>query len=98
MGLLRYQIFLSYTGALVSIWILILRTNHGDHDYFQFQTYTDIGVVLAPLWCVVGLGVYLLSLLLYGVLTYQDCPEAARELEKEISEAKNEMKQRGIIS
>jgi Dolichol-phosphate mannosyltransferase subunit 3 (DPM3) len=54
-------------------------------------------VIFAPVWAVLVLGFYLLSLLVYGVFTYRDCPEAALELESEIKEAKIEMKRRGVI-
>lgn len=96
MGLLRYQIFLSYTGAILAVWAIAL--GNGNNNHFRLETYTDIAVVFAPLWCLIILGIYLLSLLIYGVLTYRDCPEAAKELEGEISEAKAEMKRRGIIN
>jgi Dolichol-phosphate mannosyltransferase subunit 3 (DPM3) len=96
MTLLRYQIFLSYTAALFAFWAIALGSN-GGFDHFQLKTSTDIVLVFIPVWGLITLGIYLLSLLIYGVMTYRDCPEAARELESEIKEAKTEMKRRGII-
>lgn len=95
MGLLRYQVFLSYTGAVLALWAIALGN---DNSHFKLKTYTDIGIVFAPLWCLIALGIYLLSLLINGVLTYRDCPEGSLELEGEIAEAKKEMKKRGIIN
>ena len=51
----------------------------------------------APVWAIVALGVYMLSALIIGVIQFEDHPEAAKELEQQVMEAKSEMKKRGII-
>lgn len=51
----------------------------------------------APIWGIGLLGIYALSTIAYNVMTFNDCPEAAEELEKQIKEAKAEMKKRGVI-
>lgn len=94
MGLLRYQIFLTYGFAFLSIWAFLL--NKSDKQY-SLSDSSDVFVLLAPLWGLVALGIYLLLLLINGVLNYKDCPEASKELELETMEAKTEMKKRGII-
>jgi Dolichol-phosphate mannosyltransferase subunit 3 (DPM3) len=96
MALLRYQVFLSYSVAFLATWLFVLYNQNND-DVVCNSSYNKILIVGAPLWALVGLGIYLLCLLIHGVLNYQDCPEAAKELEHETVEAKAEMKKRGII-
>ncbi|KAI5288737.1 hypothetical protein KEM52_001043 [Ascosphaera acerosa] len=52
---------------------------------------TEIIPVL-PIWCLVSLGAFLLGKLGWGVLTFNDCPEAYEELQREIKQAKVELR------
>lgn len=54
-------------------------------------------VVFAPILGVVGIGLYLLARLAIGVASYQDCSEAATEIDFQIKEAKAELTKRKII-
>jgi dolichol-phosphate mannosyltransferase subunit 3 len=87
MGLLRYQVFLSHGICWLAVWIVFMKQ----------QNETDIILSFAPLWAIVILGVYLLSLLVVGVRSFKDCPDAGRELVKDILEAEREMRRRGVI-
>jgi len=49
-----------------------------------------------PLWALVSLGAYLLFRLGWGILTFNDVPEAHKELMGEIAEAKIELRKLGI--
>jgi len=49
-----------------------------------------------PLWGIVSFGAYLLFKLGYGVLTFNDVPEAHKELMGQIEQAKKELKSKGI--
>jgi hypothetical protein len=49
------------------------------------------------LWGIVCLGLYALSSVIYGTLNFKDTPEASKELEQQIQDAKQEMTKRGII-
>ncbi|KAI6038988.1 dolichol-phosphate mannosyltransferase subunit 3 [Pisolithus marmoratus] len=49
-----------------------------------------------PWWILVSFGSYSLWSLGWGLLTFRDCPEAYRELLKEINDAKNELRTRGV--
>ena len=60
-------------------------------------TGTKILVDFAPLLAIVALRVYALSTILYNVMTFNDCPEAAKEIDENVKEAKAEMKKRKII-
>ncbi|KAF3761822.1 dolichol-phosphate mannosyltransferase subunit 3 [Cryphonectria parasitica EP155] len=56
---------------------------------------TEIVPVL-PFWALVSLGAYLLARLGWGVLTFNDCPEAYKELMGEIETAKVELRKMGV--
>lgn len=49
-----------------------------------------------PWWLLVAFGAYSLASLGWGLFTFRDCPEAYTELLGEITEAKNELRAKGI--
>ena len=49
-----------------------------------------------PFWVVVSFGAYLLFKLGWGVFTFNDVPEAHKELMGEIGEAKRDLRNKGI--
>jgi len=49
-----------------------------------------------PWWLLVSFGSYSLWSLGMGIFTFRDCPEAYQELLQEISEAKNDLRSRGV--
>lgn len=49
-----------------------------------------------PLWAIVSLGAYLLFKLGWGVFTFNDVPEAYKELQDEIEQAKADLKKKGV--
>jgi dolichyl-phosphate mannosyltransferase polypeptide 3 len=49
-----------------------------------------------PIWAIVSFGAYLLGKLGWGVLTFNDVPEAHDELMKEIETARRELKAKGV--
>ncbi|KAK3679211.1 hypothetical protein LTR78_000772 [Recurvomyces mirabilis] len=53
-------------------------------------------VPVLPLWALVSFGAYLLGKLGYGVLTFNDVPQAHAELMKEIDEARADLKKKGV--
>ncbi|XP_075228775.1 dolichyl-phosphate mannosyltransferase subunit 3 [Lycorma delicatula] len=54
-------------------------------------------VLLLPV-IVVGLfGIYAASVVLWRVFTFNNCEEAAKELQKEIQEAREDLKRKGFI-
>ncbi|GMH62999.1 hypothetical protein TrLO_g10671 [Triparma laevis f. longispina] len=52
--------------------------------------------ILSPLLAVAMLGVYAVSDIAYTVITFNDCKDAAAEIETQVKEAKKEMKRRKI--
>jgi len=51
---------------------------------------------LIPWWLLVSFGSYSLWSLGWGLFTFRDCPEAYNELLGEITQAKNELRARGV--
>jgi len=51
---------------------------------------------LFPWWLLISFGSYSLWSLGWGMFTFRDCPEAYAELLGEISEAKNDLRSRGV--
>ncbi|KAG6334003.1 hypothetical protein ID866_5086 [Astraeus odoratus] len=51
---------------------------------------------LIPWWLLVSFGSYSLWCLGWGIFTFRDCPEAYHELLKEINDAKNELRTKGV--
>ncbi|KDQ15591.1 hypothetical protein BOTBODRAFT_108134 [Botryobasidium botryosum FD-172 SS1] len=60
------------------------------------QETQDQIIPVIPWWLLVSFGSYSLGTLGLGLLTFGDCPAAHQELLHEISEAKNDLRSRGI--
>ncbi|KAJ6614867.1 dolichol-phosphate mannosyltransferase subunit 3 [Mycena sp. CBHHK59/15] len=77
-----------------SLWMLVI-----------FQVFSvpglDEGAVkqilpLIPWWLLVTFGSYSLWSLGWGLFTFRDCPEAYEELLREISQAKDDLRSKGL--
>ncbi|KAK0202935.1 dolichol-phosphate mannosyltransferase subunit 3 [Desarmillaria ectypa] len=53
-------------------------------------------IPMVPWWLLVSFGSYSLWSLGWGLWTFRDCPEAYTELMTEISQAKNELRAKGV--
>ncbi|KAK5718753.1 hypothetical protein LTR15_008487 [Elasticomyces elasticus] len=53
-------------------------------------------IPVLPFWAIVTFGAYLLAKLGYGVLTFNDVPQAHQELVKQIEQARVELKKKGV--
>jgi len=53
-------------------------------------------VPVLPFWALVSFGAYLLFKLGWGVFTFNDVPEAHKELMAEINEARIDLKSKGV--
>ena len=96
-GLLRYQIFLAYGIAFLAAWHAALQNEDIISTWLSLSTeQVHILVYFAPLWFIVGLGVYAIVSIGIGVSTFKDCPEAAKEVEMHVEEARIELKKLGI--
>ena len=95
-GLLRYQVFLAYGGAFIALWYAALQHEEAIIQASSFPAAAELAILSAPLWGIVALGLYALIVIGHGMVTFQDFPEAAEELERQVVEARAEMKRRGI--
>ncbi|KAJ4309019.1 hypothetical protein N0V84_011753, partial [Fusarium piperis] len=53
-------------------------------------------VPVLPFWALVSFGAFLLFRLGWGILTFNDVPEAHKELMAEIDQAKTELRKMGV--
>ncbi|CAB9501861.1 Dolichyl-phosphate mannosyltransferase polypeptide 3 [Seminavis robusta] len=92
MGLLRYQVFLVYGVVFLAAW-QGAKMNQSEAPSDASRIVVDF----APIWAVLLLGVYAAATIIYNVMTFNDCPEAAAELDRQVKEAKAEMRKRKVI-
>jgi len=57
---------------------------------------SDQLIPVLPWWLLVSFGSYSLASLGWGLLTFRDCSDAYNELMAEISEAKNDLRAKGV--
>ncbi|KAF2153321.1 dolichol-phosphate mannosyltransferase subunit 3 [Myriangium duriaei CBS 260.36] len=60
------------------------------------STIQDEIIPVLPLWAVVSFGAYLLFKLGWGVFTFNDVPEAYKELSQQIEQAKVDLRKKGV--
>jgi hypothetical protein len=94
MGLLRYQVFIAYGAVFLAIWYKALSFRN--EAKVELSKDVDLLIAYAPVWAVLGLGIYAVSNLIIGVSNMSDCPDAAKEIEQNVKEARKDMKKRGI--
>ena len=94
-GLLRYQIFLGYGILVLGVWYGALQSKSSLIN--EGSAIQESLVDYFPLWVILCLALYAIGSLVYGVANFADCPLAAKEVERQIEEAKAAMKKKGII-
>ncbi|KAI9279414.1 dolichol-phosphate mannosyltransferase subunit 3 [Umbelopsis sp. AD052] len=60
------------------------------------QKFQDDIIPVLPWWALVSFGSYCLGTLGWNVMTFGECPEAYDELMREISEAKGDLRSKGM--
>lgn len=53
-------------------------------------------ILFSPILFVILFGLYAVTVVLYRVFTFNDCEEAAKELQTEIIEAKKDLQDKGL--
>jgi hypothetical protein len=94
MGLLRYQVFITYGALFLAIWYQALSFRSEAKAHLSLEV--DSLIKFAPVWAVLALGIYAVSNVVHGVMDMSDCPDAAKEIDQNVKEARKEMKKRGI--
>ncbi|QRV80168.1 dolichol phosphate-mannose biosynthesis regulatory protein [Ceratobasidium sp. AG-Ba] len=88
------------TATFVSILYFLFLFEYVGTPFINSETAADILPTL-PWWCLVTFGAYSLGSLGWGLYSFRDCTDAYHELlgdlaEQEISEAKNDLRSRGV--
>ncbi|CAK6949242.1 tripartite motif-containing 46b isoform X2 [Scomber scombrus] len=78
--------------VVVAVWALV---TFDLLDLSLPQTYREVAWPM-PLYLLVSFGCYSLATVGYRVATFNDCDEAAKELQQQIVEAKEDLKKRGL--
>ncbi|KAF2663732.1 dolichol-phosphate mannosyltransferase subunit 3 [Microthyrium microscopicum] len=82
---------IAFLVALVSVWLALFL------GYIPTSTKVQDEIVpVLPFWSIVSFGAYLLVKLGYGVLTFNDVPEAHKELMAQIESAREELRSKGV--
>ncbi len=89
-GFLRYQLFSIYGIVFVGLWVALKSSDGKGSVAAMIINY-------APVFLILGLGVYALVSIVHGVINLKDCPEAAVEVEKDVKEAKAAMTKKGVL-
>jgi len=76
-------------GLFVSTWYLIFTRKIE-------SSFSDSEILLAPIVLVAIIGIVLLSILIRRISTFNDCPEAAAELRKQIEQAREDLASKGF--
>jgi len=76
-------------GLCVSTWYLIFARKIE-------SSLSDSEILLAPIALVAIIGIILLAVLIRRISTFNDCPEAAAELRKQIEQAREDLASKGF--
>ena len=76
---------------IMGIWFSVLTQNIGNVS-IDYPNLT----FLWPVLLLILFGIYSVLVICYRVVTFNDCPEAAEELQKQIVEAKEDLKKKGL--
>lgn len=83
--------WLTLVGMFTSAWLTLLAGKVVDVPP-QFRMH----VAFLPVYAIVLFGLGCLALLVYRTVTFNDCPEAAEELRKQIKEARVDLAAKGF--
>ncbi|KAG5670560.1 hypothetical protein PVAND_000814 [Polypedilum vanderplanki] len=72
---------------------LAIITKQFKHSFFEEHLFE---IKILPLVLIFLLGIYAVTTVLYRTLTFNECKEAAEELQKEIIEAKKDLSSKGM--
>lgn len=84
--------WLGVVGLFTGVWaILLSKQSLSDHsDYVRHF------VLFLPFYALLAFAAVSVSIIAWRVYTFNDCKEAAEELQQEIKEAREDLKKRGL--
>jgi hypothetical protein len=102
--MLKYQKWLSAIIVFVSSYVYYLASQKVTMSSYPSALLSSLSslpstpscLILSPFLIVLALGVYAVCDIMYVVLTFNDCKEAAAEIDRQVAEATKEMKKRKI--
>jgi hypothetical protein len=65
-------------------------------ETFHFLPFLKAAIQFAPLIAIGLLGIYAGGSVIIGVLNFADCPEAAAEIDRQVAQAKIELRKKGV--
>lgn len=78
-------------GLLFAIWVTVVWELVENIPEMVYNI-----VLPLPLILIFGFGFYSIGVIVYRVITFNDCVDAAKELKRQIEEAKVDLTQKGI--
>ncbi|OWZ09531.1 Dolichyl-phosphate mannosyltransferase polypeptide 3 [Phytophthora megakarya] len=90
--MLKYQKWLVGFVVLLALWLLLLRYAAEQDDPRALQ----VVVTVLPMYALVSFGAYSLAVIALSVMAVQDFPEAAKELDRQVVEAKADLAKKGF--
>ncbi|CAL8130688.1 unnamed protein product [Orchesella dallaii] len=84
--------FLSLGILAVMVWIKLMGITDPDTLLYKCVVFP------LPFWGVVVFGAISAAIVLYRTFTFNDCPDAAKELLEQIDEARKDLRKRGMKS
>ncbi|TMW69260.1 hypothetical protein Poli38472_001416 [Pythium oligandrum] len=90
--MLKYQKWLTTLVVFLSLWLFLCKyTSEQVADPRVFQV-----VQVLPMYALVSFGAYSLAVIALSVMAVTDCPEAAKELDRQVLEAKEDLRKKGM--
>jgi dolichol-phosphate mannosyltransferase subunit 3 len=90
--MLKYQKWLSTFVVALALWLLLIQ--------YVSQSVADPRVLqvvyVLPMYALVTFGAYSLAVIAMSVMAVTDCPEAAKELDRQVIEAKADLRKKGL--
>ena len=83
----------SYLGACLLLWMGLCWAL----EEFEGTKPVKEVVHILPMYALICFGAYSLGTIGLSLMAVRDCPNAAKELDKQIKEAKEDLRRRGII-
>lgn len=84
--------WVSVLSAFVAVWYSLVA-GYVKHPMIEKNMTL---VIVSPLIFVILFGLYAVSVILYRVFTFNNCEDAAKELQEEIKEAKRDLQEKGL--
>ncbi|CAH2258735.1 jg5411 [Pararge aegeria aegeria] len=84
--------WISVTSAIFAVWYSLV----GGYVKHKLIEENMTLVLISPIIFVILFGLYAATVVLYRVFTFNNCEEAAKELQAEIIEAKRDLHEKGL--